>query len=690
MEAARIRQRKELPPVHDGPALPPPGELAHQPSVHEYLTCVAAPATWLSPPSGQLTGGVDGLYVSDRRVLSRLRVTLGGAEPVPVDAVLHGGAGALFTATAGTLTVERLRTVTHDGGSEEVTVRNAGDRPVTTTLEVEAGTDLAEISAVKAGDPAPPEKALHDGTVRFGPDGYQVRMDGLTRAELSLAPGERFTTALVVRATPPDVPGFRPAPPPGPPPWSRTPLTVRSADDRIGALIGQGVADLGALLLADEGDLYYGAGSPWYLTLFGRDALWSARLALPLGHELAAGTLRALARHQGTGHDPVTEEEPGRIPHELRPAHAPGRLPPVYYGSVDATALFVITLAEAWRWGMPEAEVRALLPAAEAALAWICSFEEFLSYRGSAARLPNQGWKDSTDGVQHEDGRRAKPPIALAEAQAYAYQAAMLGADLLDSLGRAGGGVGDVGDVGGGRDGGGQGDEYRRWARRLAERFRDRFWVKDGYPAIAVDGTGEPVDGLASNVGHLLGTGLLDPDEEDRAARRLMELDSGWGLRTLTPEAAGFDPLSYHLGSVWPHDTAIAMLGLSRSGHPDLAARLARGLIAVAPAFGYRLPELFGGQDASVEPVPYPPACRPQAWSAAVSPALVTALLGLTPDVPGGRVTAAPLPGFGDLAIDGVRIGTEVLSFAVDRHGELASTGRGTLTVTTGDAPPPG
>jgi glycogen debranching enzyme len=658
--------------VHDGPAPRPPGAATHrQPPVHEHLTCVAAPATWLSPPSGQLAGGpagtVDGLYVSDRRALSRLRVTLGGAEPVPVDAVPRGAAGVHFTATAGALTVERLRTVARDGGTEEITVRNDGDRRIATTLQVEAATDLAQISAVKAGDPAPPEQELHDGAVRSAPDGYRVRLEGRTRAELSLAPGESLTTTLAVRATPPRVQGFRPSPPPGPPPWSRTPLTVRSAGD-LGALVDQGVADLGGLLLADEGDLYCGAGSPWYLTLFGRDALWTARLALPLGHELAAGTLRALARHQGTGRDEVTEEEPGKIPHELRPAHAPGLLPPVYYGSVDATALFVVTLAEAWRWGMPEAEVRALLPAAEAALAWLGSFEEFVSYRGSAERLPNQGWKDSTDGVQHEDGTRAEPPIALAEVQAYAYQAATLGADLLDAFGHDGG------------------EEHRRWAGRLAARFRARFWLDDGYPAIALDGTGEPVDGLASNVGHLLGTGLLDPAEEDRAARRLMELHSGWGLRTLTTSAAGYDPLSYHLGSVWPHDTAIAMLGLSRSGHPALAERLARGLVAVAPAFGYRLPELFGGQEAEagVEPVPYPPACRPQAWSAAVSPALVTALLGLAPDVHGGRVRVAPLPGLGGLTVDGVRAGEAVLSIEVDRDGEVTVTGAGELTVNAG------
>ena len=655
MEAAEIEGAL---PVHDGTAAE-----ARQPALHEHLTCVAAPAMWLSPPSGQLTGGVDGLYVADRRVLSRLRVTLDGVEPEPVDATLRGADGARFTATAGATTVERVRTVTCDGGTERITVRNTGDRPVTTTLALTVATDLAEISAVKAGDPPPPETPLRDGAVRTGSDGYRVLLAGPTRVERTLQPGESFTTALTVRATPPAAPGFHPAPPPGPPPWG--PLTVHSADARLDALVAQGVADLGALLLADEGDLYCAAGSPWYLTLFGRDALWSARLALPLGHEPAAGTLRALARHQGTGHDPVSEEEPGKIPHELRPAHAPGRLPPVYYGSVDATPLFVITLAEAWRWGMPEAEVRALLPAARAALAWLGTFEEFVSYRGSAERLPNQGWKDSADGVQHEDGTRATPPIALAEVQAYACAAATLGADLLEAFGEDGG-------------------AHRRWAGELAGRFRDRFWLEAGYPAIALDGAGRPVDGLASNIGHLPGTGLLTPEEETRVAERLMELHSGWGLRTLTDRAAGYDPVSYHLGSVWPHDTAIAMLGLSRSGHTEPAARLARGLIAAAPAFGHRLPELFSGERTRDAPRPYPAACRPQAWSAAVSPALVTVLLGLEPDVPAGRVGLAPLEGFA-ARIDGVRVGAATVSFELDGRGGVSAEG---LDLPQSGAPP--
>lgn len=667
-----------------------------QPPLHEHVTCVAAPAVWLSPPSGRMSGGVDGLYVADRRVLSRLVLTLDGAEPEPAGAEPRGAGEARFTAAAGDLAVERVRAATRDGGTERITVRNTGAAPVTTVLAVDAATDLAPISVVRTGGGHDPEAVpLRDGIPLTAPDGYEVLLRGTTHAEPTLAPGESYTTTITVRAMQPGAGGsgaeppaadlrpergrerssgedgpepppaergldgpaaFRQEPPAGPPPWAGAPLAVRSADPNLDALVAQGVADLGALLLGDGDDLYCAAGSPWYLTLFGRDSLWTARLALPLGHELAAGTLRALARRQGVRHDPVTEEEPGKIPHELRPAHAPGLLPPVYYGTVDATALFVVTLAEAWRWGMPAAQVAALLPAAERALEWVEGHEEFLSYTGSADGLVNQGWKDSTDGVQHADGRLAAAPVALSEVQAYAYQAAALGADLLDAFGRPGG------------------DRHRAWAAALAGRFRARFWV-DGYPAIALDGHGAPVDGPASNMGHLLGTGLLTPEEEGRVADRLAELDSGYGLRTLSDRCAGYDPLSYHLGSVWPHDTAIAIAGLVRSGHGERAASLARGLVAAAPFFGHRLPELFGGQDASTAPVPYRTACRPQAWAAAASPALVTALLGLDVDVPAGRLTVTPLPGFGPLSAANLRIGTDTVTVEVDAEGHASVTG---------------
>lgn len=643
-----------------------------QVSLHEYVTCVAAPALWLSSPSGQLDGGVDGLYVADRRVLSRLVVTLDGVEPRPETSALRGAASARFTAQLGELAVERIRTVTPEGGTERIQVLNQGDTPVTATLRVEAAADLASVTAVKAevfGEPAAAEDyaassqeaadeahaPLRNGSVHTASDGYQVALHGLTHADLRLAPNETFETTLTVRAVPPSDSGFRPQPV-RVPPWSHAPLGVWSGDHRLNALMLQGIADLDALLLQDRGELFFAAGSPWYLTLFGRDALWSARMALPLGHQVAAGTLRALARYQGAHHELETEEEPGKIPHELRPDHAAHWLPAVYYGSVDATPLFVTTLVEAWRWGMPADEVEALLPAAERALEWITAFPEFVFYQGAPDKLRNQGWKDSGDAIQYADGRLAAPPVALSEVQAYSFEAATLGADLLEAFGRPGG------------------PRLRQWASALAERFRERFWV-DGYPAIALDGDGSPVDGPASNLGHLLGTGLLTPAEEDRVVPWLAGLDSGRGLRTLSDHNAGYDPLSYHCGSVWPHDTAIGILNLVRSGHAEVASRLTRGLIAAAPSFGYRLPELFGGQDATTDPVPYPAACRPQAWAAAVSPALVTALFGLQVDVPDARIAASPLPGFGARTVRNLRVGSALVTIDVDADGTTRITG---------------
>ncbi len=629
-----------------------------QPPLYDHITCLAAPATWLSPPNGQLSAGVDGLYVADRRVLSRFALTVDGDDPVFVAAELTGSSSAVFTGAAGALTVERHRTALPDGGSERIVVRNGGEAHFTGVLEVTAETDLAPISSVKERqlDPDREHTALAGEFV--GHDGYRVALDGITHAELSLAPGETFETTLTVRATPPPTDGFHQQPY-GPAPWAGSPLTVTSGDERLDGLVGRGVGDLAALLLADEGEPYCAAGSPWYLTLFGRDSLLTARMALPLGYELAAGTLRALARRQGVRHELITEEEPGKIPHELRPEHATNWLPPVYYGTVDATPLFVVTLHEAWRWGMPAEEVAALLPAVERALGWLGTFEEFVSYRGVEGKLVNQGWKDSKDSVQFSNGRLATPPVALAEVQGYAYQAAMLGAELLDAFGRRGGG------------------HWRAWASELADRFRARFWIDDAdgaYPAIAVDGEGRAVDGLASNIGHLFGTGLLDAAEEERAAARLAELDSGWGLRTLTDRVAGYDPLSYHLGSVWPHDTAITILGLTRAGRRDLAGHLASGLVAAAPYFEHRLPELYGGGP-DAPPAPYPPSCRPQAWAAAVAPALVTALLGLDVDVPGGRLTVSPAPGAAGLTVENLRVGDSTLSIRVDDDGTATVSG---------------
>jgi glycogen debranching enzyme len=314
----------------------------------------------------------------------------------------------------------------------------------------------------------------------------------------------------------------------------------------------------------------------------------------------------------------------------------------------------------------------------------------FLSYADRSGHgLSNQGWKDSADSIQFRDGRLAEPPVALSEVQAYGYAAAMAGAALLDAFGRPGG------------------REWRSWAAALAERFRQRFWLADEhgrYPALALDGSGEPVDVVASDMGHLLGTGLLTEPESALVAQRLgsPELSSGFGLRTLADTSAGFNPLSYHAGSVWTHDTAMAITGLAAAaadgiaGAAASAANLIEGLLAAAPAFGYRMPELHGGHraEAGRRPIPYPASCRPQAWSAASAMAIVSALLGPRPDAPAGTLEFRPLRSalvavqttapdaalpqgeslLGELAVTGLRFAGQPLAVRVAADGSVTSS----------------
>ena len=280
---------------------------------------------------------------------------------------------------------------------------------------------------------------------------------------------------------------------------------------------------------------------------------------------------------------------------------------------------------------MPEAEVRELLPNLRAALAWMRDYGDadgdgFLEYFDEAGTgLANQGWKDSGDSVRWRDGSLAEGPIALAEVQGYAHRAALDGADLLEAFG---------GEPT--ADGMSRADEaagWREWAAGLAERFRATFWLRDAvgpYPAIALDAEKRPVDSVTSNMGHLLASGLLDDGEMDAIVARLTSpsMLSGYGIRTAASTELAYHPLRYHVGSVWPHDTAMAIDGMLRAGYPEEAEKVARCVLRAAEAFHFRLPELFGGDSAADAPLPYPAACRPQAWAAASSVVVARALLG--------------------------------------------------------------
>ncbi|HST48975.1 glycogen debranching N-terminal domain-containing protein [Jatrophihabitans sp.] len=678
-----------------------------QPYLHDLLACVRAPALVLTGRDGQLRdGGVQGGYLADRRILSRSVLQVAGAEPAPISGELDGaGASRSVSVARGlgdpgadpTVTVERRRAAAADGVAESITVRSAAREPVRARLTLELGCDLAGMAAVKAGLPpaelVPAERP--DGLRWTGPDGTEVTAVATPApAEVStaparlgwdvdLGPGDSVTVELSYSATGPAAPVV--LAPVGP---SRLAVpAVRADDPRLAGFLARSVADLAALELADPQeprDHFLAAGAPWYLTLFGRDCLLAARMLLPLGTELAGGTLRTLARRQGSRVDPESAEEPGKILHEIRAVETehheghqlgrPLRLPATYYGTVDATPLWILLLHDSWRWGLPGLEVEELLPNLERALAWLADYgtdgNGFLSYVDRSGHgLSNQGWKDSADSVSFADGRLADPPVALSEVQAYGYAAAMAGAALLEAFGRPGA------------------ERWRAWAAKLAERFRQRFWLADqrgGYPALALDGHGEPVDSVASNMGHLLGTGLLSAAEEGLVAARLdsPELSAGFGLRTLASSAARFNPLSYHNGSVWAHDTAIAVTGLAAAGSAGPATVLIEGLLAAAAGFDYRMPELHGGHRAEPgrRPLPYPASCRPQAWSAASAMAIVSALLGPRPDAPAGSLEFRPLlgpagrPPLGELSVTGLRFAGRPLSVRLAADGSVTST----------------
>ncbi|MGA7204540.1 MAG: glycogen debranching N-terminal domain-containing protein [Specibacter sp.] len=655
-----------------------------QPLLHDATVALAAPTQAWSAPTGQMAAGIHGIYHSDSRVFSYYALSVGGAAPEHISTESPTASTVRLVSLARNIDdagadprvrVETLRHVTPGRVGESITLRSALNHDVTSSVVVSLAADFTDMQVVKsdqrsrssaagmvatAGSPGTltlahgsVEAAIAaagaalvldeaDGSISLA---WSVKVAAKSSITLEWSVAMSDTAAVVAGAG--DAPEWLGA-------------AVKSGDSRMGRWVERALQDLEALRMtatAHPDETFLAAGAPWFFTLFGRDSLISARMMLPLGTKLAASTLRVLAGFQGTVTDNDTAEQPGKIMHELRPKELviPGEgvtLPPLYYGTVDATALWVCLLVDAWRWGMPDDETKELLPHMVAALEWIRGYGDsdgdgFLEYADLTGHgLANQGWKDSGDSVQWRDGRLAEGPIALCEVQAYAFEAATGAAELMDHFGLDGAA------------------EWRRWAADLATRFRAQFWIADtggAYPAIALDAGKLRVDTVTSNIGHLLGTGLLNAKEEALVAARLVspELNSGFGLRTMSTDSAGFWPLSYHGGSVWTHDTAIAISGLSRAGFRAEAAELSRGLLAAAEAFDYRLPELHSG-DASSEvkvPAPYPAACRPQAWASASAIAVAAAAFELRPNRRDGTVQASETSELGPLTMTGVRVG---------------------------------
>jgi len=627
--------------MHENPTEPPARGL--QPFLHDAIVALRAPAQVWSRSDGRIgRGAIDGVYVSDVRVLDALVLRVGGADGEHVATTPRSASAVRFTSLhrglddAGgadpDVRGELERSVRADGVAHSFELRSRLGRPVTAELVVELRAALTPMDLVKAGlaeGSEPPVVTVEGHEARWADDEVSALLSapgatiedlggGALRLAWTLDVPAHGSASVAFDLTAVDASAVVRSPG-TPAPWA-TPDLV-GADDRLARWVTRALDDLDALRLVSDrspGDEFLAAGAPWFFTLFGRDAIWAARMLLPLGPDVARGTLRVLAALQGTERVAETAEQPGKIMHELRRGalDMPGlgiQLPPLYYGTVDATPLWVCLLADARDAGLPDDEARELLPALRAALAWMRDWGDsdgdgLLEYVDESGRgLSNQGWKDSGDSVQWRDGRLARGPIALCEVQAYAYEAATRGADLLEAL-----------DAGSADEAAG----WRAWADWLATRFRESFWIDDpagAYPAIALDADKRPVDTVTSNLGHLLGTGLLNAEERALVARRLVspELASGFGLRTMSTDSAGYWPLSYHGGSVWTHDTAIAIAGLAADGFAEEAATLSEGLLRAAVAFDYRMPELHSGDSDAV--VPYPAACRPQAWSAAAA-----------------------------------------------------------------------
>jgi glycogen debranching enzyme len=648
------------------------------------VTVVEGSAFCVSDAAGDIApGAAHGLFLRDTRVLSRWELRLDGqpAEPLSVRQSAAFAARFVLRRAPGLL-VERARLV-GDGMRETVTVTNFGRATATLSLDLVVAADFADLFTVKAGGAAEEVAGTvdggrlvlpgHDGGVAVGATGTPALSPGLLSWRVTVPARVRWSAEVVVAGrSAPRFDSGQPVEETGPArrlrAWRATNTGVGATDQRLADVLRRTEDDLGALRI-DDPHPHVAAGAPWFMTLFGRDSLLTAWMALPLDPALALGTLRTLATSQGTRVDPRTEEEPGRIMHELRrgPDSAALLGGSHYYGTADATPLFVMLLAECWRWGTAPDAVRALLPAADAALSWVDGHGDFVSYRRATEfGLANQGWKDSHDAVNDAAGRLAAPPVALCEVQGYAYAAWSARAELAEAFGE-------------------DPTHWRARAAQLRQRFAESFWLADrGWYAIALDGDRRPVDALTSNAAHCLWTGIATDQHAATLVGRLAEqdMDSGYGLRTLASTMGAYDPVSYHNGSVWPHDTAIAVAGLVRYAHVpgavELAHRLAGGLLDAATAFGGRLPELYCGfpREEFAPPVPFPTSCSPQAWASAAPLLLVRALLGLAPHVPHRTLTAVPrLPAsWGEVTLSGLRLGP-VTATVTARGDEAVVTG---------------
>jgi glycogen debranching enzyme len=624
----------------------------------------------------------DGLFAWDTRHLSTWSLRIDGAtlRALSVDDLQYFETKFFLVPDTGTiyadakLSIIRRRTVA-DGFIEELTLLNHEGHPVDLTMRMSVGCDFADIFDVKNAQPKKGRcyTRIEPGTLVCGyeretfrretvisSDATEIDGEGLTFRVRLEAHGD-WTTTIRVRACvmgtdgkemvlqrdrgQPDTVGLDT--------WIRQAPAMECDWTPLTATYRRSLVDLAALRfapLSSGGRSLPAAGLPWFMTMFGRDSIFTSLQALPFQPELAGTTLRELGARQGTRTDDFREEDPGRILHEMRygesaafeeQPHTP------YYGGADQTMLFVTLLDEYEMWTGDTDLVHQLEFQARAALAWIDDYGDltgtgYVSYkrRNEMSGLENQCWKDSWDSISYRDGTLPGFPRATCELQGYAYDAKRRGARLARMFWN------DPEYA----------DELDRSAADLKRRFNRDFWISEGrYFALALDEDGRQVDTLTSNIGHLLWSGIVDKSKARAVVGHLMgpKLFSGWGVRTLAMGEERFNPIGYHTGTVWPFDNSFIAWGLRRYGYKQEAARIAAGILDAAEFFHGRLPEAFGGYDRALTryPVQYPTACSPQAWSTGAPLLLLRTMLGLDPI--GDHLTVDPaLPmGIGHIAL---------------------------------------
>ncbi|NJC71316.1 amylo-alpha-1,6-glucosidase [Planosporangium thailandense] len=623
-------------------------------------------------------GSVGGLVHADTRYLDEWVLTVNGARLLELDTDLPTHCQATFYLTnpalpglpANALGVGRRRMI--DGGfGERIEMTNHDNQDLHVAVRLAAGSDFADLFEIKAqvGDRSSRIRRSHarDGSrlcfsyrydifsaateVRAVPAADRIDGDSMVW-EVELPAGTTWMCDLYVPLPTADdeitAPVYHPHPAmtmsPDPVTAWRDRLARFTSDDRqIEQMRAQAVRDLTALRITmrvgGEDVLLPAAGLPWFLTIFGRDTIFTAYQTLMFGPDLARGALIALADYQGTRRNDMNDEEPGKILHEVRTGeltklglrpHNP------YYGSADATPLWLILLSEYWRWTGDDKLVQQLYGNAMAAMEWIDHYGDrdgdcFVEYQThSPEGLGNQCWRDSWDGVLYADGGMPPLPIATCEIQGYVYDAKLRMAELAD----------------GPLDNRTLARRLRGEAARLRDRFNADFWLdaRGGYYALGLDGDKRRIDAMTSNMGHLLWSGIIPDDRAAVVVDQLMseQLFSGWGVRTMATTDGGYNPIGYHRGTVWPHDNSIIIAGLARYGYREQVKRLSRAITEAADHFGQRLPEAICGYpraDTHI-PITYPTACDPQAWASGAPLLISRALLGVEPH--DGRLTINP------------------------------------------------